>query len=78
MNVLSEKEREIIQMHFGIDGKKPKTLEEISSIYGVSRERIRQIEANSLKKLRWEARHFKEGKSQKKKKMSLIWIFITS
>ena len=54
-NVLKElnsKERKIIMHRFGLDGKKPKTLEELGREMGFSKERIRQIEAIALKKLR--------------------------
>ncbi len=59
---LSEKERKIIVQRFGIDGNKPKTLEEIGNELGFSKERIRQIEGNALKKLRYSENinHFKD------------------
>jgi len=49
---LSEKERMVLILRFGIDQKKEFTLEEIARMYGQSRERIRQIEARALKRLR--------------------------
>ncbi len=49
---LSEREKEIIRKRFGLDGDRVKTLEEIAKEYGVTRERIRQIEAKALRKLR--------------------------
>lgn len=49
---LSEKESRIIHMRFGLGGYNPMTLEEIGEIYQVTRERIRQIEAKAIKKLR--------------------------
>lgn len=48
---LSDKEREILILRFGLDGIAERTLEEIGRRYGVTRERIRQIEAKALKKL---------------------------
>ena len=54
-NILKElnaKERKIITHRFGIDGNKPKTLEELGREMGFSKERIRQIEGNALRKLR--------------------------
>ena len=49
---LNNKERKIITERFGIDGNKPKTLEQLGKDMGFSKERIRQIEAIALKKLR--------------------------
>ena len=52
MDILSEKERFILINRFGISGRKTKTLEELGKILGFSKERIRQIEGEALKKLR--------------------------
>jgi len=49
---LSEREQEIVRMRFGLDGGQAKTLEEVGKAFGVTRERIRQIEAKTLAKLR--------------------------
>ena len=49
---LTSREREIIQLRFGLGDGIPKTLEQVGKIYGVTRERIRQIEAKALKKLK--------------------------
>jgi RNA polymerase primary sigma factor len=49
---LSENEQKIIAMRFGLDDKEPQTLDTIGRSFGVTRERIRQIEAKSLEKLR--------------------------
>lgn len=49
---LTEKEKEIIYLRFGLYDGKPCTLEEVGRMYHVSRERIRQIEAKAMKKLR--------------------------
>ncbi len=52
LDILSEKERFILLNRFGLDGRKTKTLEELGKILGFSKERIRQIEGEALKKLR--------------------------
>ena len=49
---LNEREQEIVRMRFGLDGAQAKTLEEVGREFGVTRERIRQIEAKTLAKLR--------------------------
>ena len=52
LDILSEKERFIIINRFGLEARKTKTLEELGKILGFSKERIRQIEGEALKKLR--------------------------
>ena len=49
---LSEREQEVLQLRFGLNGAKEHTLEEVSRNFGVTRERIRQIEAKALRRLR--------------------------
>ena len=49
---LSARERGVIEMRFGLDGKGEKTLQEVAGEFGVTRERIRQIEKNALARLR--------------------------
>lgn len=49
---LDEREQEILRRHFGLDGARPQTLAEIGAAYRLTRERIRQIEARALEKLR--------------------------
>lgn len=51
-NQLSESEQKILALRFGLDDKEPQTLDVIGQSFGVTRERIRQIEAKSLEKLR--------------------------
>ncbi|HSK16351.1 MAG TPA: sigma-70 family RNA polymerase sigma factor [Gaiellaceae bacterium] len=48
---LPERERKVIELRFGLGGEPPRTLEEVGRAFGVTRERIRQIENNTLKKL---------------------------
>lgn len=52
MDVLSDREQEVIRFRFGLTDGQPKTLEEVGQRFGVTRERIRQIEAKTLSKLR--------------------------
>ena len=49
---LPERERVILKLRFGLDGQKPKTLEEVSHIIGRTRERVRQIQNQALERLR--------------------------
>lgn len=49
---LDERERKILQMRFGLDGEKPRTLEEVSQEIGRTRERVRQIQNQALQKLK--------------------------
>jgi RNA polymerase primary sigma factor len=49
---LKDNEREILALRFGLDDREPETLETIGKRFGVTRERIRQIEVKSLEKLR--------------------------
>ena len=52
LNTLSPKEERILRMRFGLGDETPHTLEEVGQTFGVSRERIRQIEAQALRKLK--------------------------
>jgi RNA polymerase primary sigma factor len=49
---LEEREKRVVQLRFGLAGGEPQTLEEVGQVFGVTRERIRQIEARTLAKLR--------------------------
>ncbi len=51
LGALPEREREVIEMRFGLSGERPRTLEEVGRAFNVTRERIRQIENHTLKKL---------------------------
>lgn len=53
---LGEQEQKVLRMRFGLDDDTPKTLEEIGKVFGVTRERIRQIEAKAIRKLRHPSR----------------------
>jgi RNA polymerase primary sigma factor len=52
LDSLSEREREVIQLRYGLNGQAPLTLDEVGRAFNVTRERIRQIEHHTLKKLR--------------------------
>jgi RNA polymerase primary sigma factor len=51
LSALPDRERQVIELRFGLSGAQPCTLEEVGRAFGVTRERIRQIENNTLKKL---------------------------
>ena len=51
LDALPERERQVIELRYGLSGHEPLTLEEVGRAFGVTRERIRQIENNTLKKL---------------------------
>ena len=53
---LSPREERIIRMRFGFEDGNPRTLEEVGQVFAVTRERIRQIEAKALRKLRHPSR----------------------
>jgi RNA polymerase primary sigma factor len=52
LSTLSHRQRRVLELRYGLDGEHPRTLDEISRTFNVTRERIRQIENQSLKKLR--------------------------
>jgi RNA polymerase primary sigma factor len=52
LSVLPERERQVLELRYGLLGSEPMTLEEVGQAFGVTRERIRQIENNTLKKLK--------------------------
>ncbi len=56
LDTLTPREKKVLQMRFGIDDGKPRTLEEVGKEFDVTRERIRQIEAKALRKLRHPSR----------------------
>ena len=53
---LTEREEKVIRLRFGLEDGKSRTLEEVGQLFGVTRERIRQIEAKALRKLRHPSR----------------------
>jgi RNA polymerase primary sigma factor len=52
LSTLPARERGVIAMRYGLDGEEPQTLEEVGRAFGVTRERIRQIETHTLRKLK--------------------------
>jgi RNA polymerase primary sigma factor len=56
LDTLSDREKKVLELRFGLHDGNPKTLEEVGKIFGVTRERIRQIEAKALRKLRHPSR----------------------
>jgi RNA polymerase primary sigma factor len=53
INELDERSREVILRRYGLNGSAPETLEQVATTYGVTRERIRQIEAKAIKRMRF-------------------------
>ena len=56
LNTLTPREEKVLRLRYGIDDGRPRTLEEVGREFNVTRERIRQIEAKALRKLRNPAR----------------------
>ena len=56
METLTDREENVLRLRFGLDDGRTRTLEEVGKEFGVTRERIRQIEAKALRKLRHPSR----------------------
>ena len=56
LETLTEREQKVLRLRFGLDDGRPRTLEEVGRDFNVTRERIRQIEAKALRKLRHPSR----------------------
>ena len=56
LGTLTEREQKVLRLRFGLDDGRPRTLEEVGKQFHVTRERIRQIEAKALRKLRHPSR----------------------
>ena len=52
LDELDDREKTVVRMRFGLDGTEPQTLEQVGSHFGVTRERVRQIEARTMSKLK--------------------------
>jgi RNA polymerase primary sigma factor len=56
LSTLTERQAKILELYYGLNGNRPKTLEQIGEIFGVTRERIRQVREQALKRLRHPSR----------------------
>jgi len=58
---LNEREEKVLRLRYGLDDNHPRTLEEVGKEFNVTRERIRQIEAKAIKKLKHQSRKKRLG-----------------
>ena len=72
LDTLTPREEKVIRLRYGIDDGKPRTLEEVGREFNVTRERIRQIEAKALRKLRHPSR------SKKLKDFLEEWVTVSA
>ena len=72
LNMLSERERNVIILRFGIGDSKLKSLEEVGEIFGCTRERIRQVEAKALRRLRLISNYYYFNESDENIKIKQI------
>lgn len=56
LSTLTEREEHVIRWRFGLDGERPRTLEEIGNVFHITRERVRSIEFSALRRLRHPSR----------------------
>ncbi len=52
LSILTDRDRKIIELRFGLNGQTPHTLEEVGTVFGITRERVRQVEAKALRRFR--------------------------
>jgi RNA polymerase primary sigma factor len=57
LDILPARDARLIRLRYGLDGRKPMTLDEVGELYGITRERVRQLETRCLKRLRCPALH---------------------